>query len=710
MSYIPPKCSGIVFSFGPTGYTPPQCSDVSFDFTGFSKSTLQASIEAMQPFDYINNTYTYTKRCPSYLIGYRDKTLQILNDKCSYGGVRGITSNIIPITTTLPNIGIKATIKGLATSGLNSFIETHIYGRLLSSMKVISRSDIGLPASARALIYKGISSSFSGTHNPKSIQATVFTKQRSSSSILSDIRGFGTLGLWSSMRILHYAGLVSAIYSIEPSILKAEVNIIEINRLTGAAHGLAYNCIGAYIKRIYSDTVTAKLNPVTDTNKKLKAILKGFGESYSSIRAVAQSYHISNLKANLLSFYFSNISAGIKPIRPFSLFAKLHSWDHANLLAQITGDVYLWKLKATINVSGDISNLLATINPISGRIYGVLPTTIHAWKVVLLSSYISISPAPVLSASINPIGNCRRLLGSIKPKTIRLTTIIDVATMSSSVISGMINSLCFSTGYKTLRSYISTVYKSDLTAYVRPIIPSYNPSTLTATIGYTSYINVEDKFRLSINVSDGSFMVVDKYRFVINFLKNGSVLSAGIRGVLRSNPLRCSIVCREIPAYNFTLPTKNTEQVVHRSYDGNAIDYETVELAFNSIVKDYFYSSSGNELWKSDRLEKWSVGLKSILIENAPLRTKRILNKSTVLRNLKNFTSIDDAVKYAINYVTDRPSSCINAYVRPTGYYTSLISTITPKTFVRKESTLSAHIEAESVPIILSIGDTIIVI
>ena len=43
--------------------------------------------------------------------------------------------------------------------------------------------------------------------------------------------------------------------------------------------------------------------------------------------------------------------------------------------------------------------------------------------------------------------------------------------------------------------------------------------------------------------------------------------------------------------------------------------------AFESLVKDYYYSSDGDYAWKKDRLDRWILNVKSFL----PVREEKIL-------------------------------------------------------------------------------------
>ena len=65
-NYIPPQNTQLPFTFTASGYTPPS-GELLFKFAS-GLGNLSAAIQVMQL--YHDETYTYVKYCPRYVIGY----------------------------------------------------------------------------------------------------------------------------------------------------------------------------------------------------------------------------------------------------------------------------------------------------------------------------------------------------------------------------------------------------------------------------------------------------------------------------------------------------------------------------------------------------------------------------------------------------------------------------------------------------------------
>jgi len=121
---------------------------------------------------------------------------------------------------------------------------------------------------------------------------------------------------------------------------------------------------------------------------------------------------------------------------------------------------------------------------------------------------------------------------------------------------------------------------------------------------------------------------------------------------------------------NGTAP--NIFRAINFKYNGLIENYEMVELAFKSVVKDYIYSSAGDTAWKRARSEKWRLSVKSFVPPNLALQIERKLHKAFTLHDLSRFTDIDSAVRAAIDYVTYYPQANLSASINNIGTHGNL--------------------------------------
>ena len=86
------------------------------------------------------------------------------------------------------------------------------------------------------------------------------------------------------------------------------------------------------------------------------------------------------------------------------------------------------------------------------------------------------------------------------------------------------------------------------------------------------------------------------------------------------------------------------------------------------------------------------LDVKSMLPANVALRLKRRLHRATVLYDLRKFASIDEALRYAIAYVTEYPQANLGATIINRGTYAQLSGSIIPRYIVSSNETLTSSI------------------
>jgi hypothetical protein len=88
----------------------------------------------------------------------------------------------------------------------------------------------------------------------------------------------------------------------------------------------------------------------------------------------------------------------------------------------------------------------------------------------------------------------------------------------------------------------------------------------------------------------------------------------------------------------------------------------TVQIRFLEGVADYFYQSSANVVWKVDSEEKWVIDVKSWLEEEEFIADKKE-EKTKIVSDITQFESVDEAIRYAIDWVLAFPQRDLPAII-----------------------------------------------
>lgn len=592
---------------------------------------------------------------------------------------------------------------------LGASIDTHGPGNLFGIIKVpvvnISRL---LHAYVSSWYREDLGMILGGTHDPGNLFAKLQVTQRRSSILPALIWALHIRTLTASLNIVFPYDLQSTIGLIPPSDLSAYLKVRPYVSLPASVRGWQDSNLSANIHQIWDKFLPASVYGRTDMKKNLPAKIKGYGSEYKNLQGSIVPFYWLLLGATIRATYLTNMHAYVFAVAPKDLSSKVHAWHERFLQGILNVQNYPWNLTAQIYSTGGWCNFYASIAPRQGvNHYSNLTMSIHPWEIGILSAHVLGAAAPVLSAYINSLGYAHDLHGSIRPKMIRLTTVISIPTQIHNDLSSTINYPCFRTGYSNLLSQVYVKYKSDLYAYIKPIFYNYKPKSLSASVGYTdSYLEV-DKIKLSINIYPSEFFTEDKFKLLLKLLDAESLLTAYIRGTLRYNSISARIVGDAIPSYTFDTVLQNREIVIHKTYDGIFKTSETIEMAFKSAVKDYFYSSDGEFAWKSNRFDKWVFDIRSLLPPDISLGMIRRLHKATTIYDLKKFKSIDEAVKAAIAYVTEYPQSTLGASIVNLGTYRMLSSVINPRYTMKSKTILESTITPVGNTIFISEQETI---
>jgi len=99
-------------------------------------------------------------------------------------------------------------------------------------------------------------------------------------------------------------------------------------------------------------------------------------------------------------------------------------------------------------------------------------------------------------------------------------------------------------------------------------------------------------------------------------------------------------------------------------YNSRVLWERLVQISFFSQVYDYFYQSVSSSLWKDDDTEKWTLNVASWLEEETYLRDRTSLREK-VVGDVTEFESVDEAIRYAIDWVISFPTRDLGAQIQP---------------------------------------------
>ena len=691
--YTPPSNTQLPFTFTEGGYVAPS-GEMLFRFmtqtTGFN--SLSAAVQVMGL--YHDETYTYVKSCPKYVVGYRRGVVQIIKGPCIYGGIRdlqGIITGTDVLTGTgdlHANISIHAPrdilgfirVTKFKTVDLFAGISIHLSGNIAGSIRSWYRDNfVNLAGS----IYGWQKVDLYATilmHPPKDLQASVFVKKIDYADLNTLIYAWHIKDLQIKLNRVFPFDLSATLDTIQPVDLFAYLKVRYIVDLKGSLKGWGIKDLSATIDIIFANDLNVKICGKDDMFKNLYCRIKGKAiEIQSLLGANIRSFIGKDLNASLIATYMSNLSGYLFSVCPKDINANIYAWHVSNLQAILNGQRGPYDLLASISPNENLRFLKASIYPVFGtRILSNLPAAVHSWETRNLTVNIGLISARNLQVILTPYLYAKDLHATIYPKMIRLSTMVKVATMVHKDLSAMINSFCVFTEYKNLFASVYTTYKSDLSVFIRTLKYIYKPSNLGASVGYADTITEVDKYKINVNVLPSEMRTFDRYKISFDIFGAVKFLSAYIKGTLRNVSLGATIIAKEIVPYNFGR-IKTTEQVIHLTYSGIFKAFETVETSFKSLVNDYYYSSDGDYAWKTNRLDRWILEVKSFLPLDTSLRLKRRLHKETCLYDLTRFSTIDEAMRYAITYVTEYPQVDLCTSIYGIGRYTSLGATISPR-------------------------------
>lgn len=647
---------------------------------------------------------------------YTDLTMDLRG--CTFGWAVGdlpsfsgshLPENLLGLVHGYAERYIRSHLHGYQESYISTVISTHNPISIHSSIVPRIKVSKFLLSILHGWQIDSIGMSIKGGHSPVDIASCLRVNQTDISLVTSYLHAWHTKGLSSLLNIVFPYDLNSIIYLIEPVNLSGYLNVRYTKSLPSILMAWQNNNLSATIYQIWHKELYAKVLAHERVDYNLKSLIKGYSNAATFITGSIVPFHFVNIQAVLRATYIANIKSYLYAIQPENLHGEIHSWHERYLQVMLVGENYLWDLTASIVSRGGLNNIRANLTPVKfPMISKSITVNIHPWEIRYLGAIVTGTNVVFLPAAITPLGFSGNIHASIIPKMIRLTTVISVSTLSHSDMSAIINYPCFMTNFRDLNSIIYSKYKGDLFAYIKPTKPLFMNRSLSAKIGYTDSFLETNKLDINIKIYPNEFITENKYKLHLYLLDAELLLKASIRGTLRYNNISAYINCERIPSFNFDYPIKNREMVIHKTYDGIFKTSEVVEMAFKSIVDDYFYNSSGDFAWKRSRFDKWMLDVKSILPPNTALRLARRLHKATTLYDLREFGNIDSALKFTIAYVTEYPQASLSASIINVGRYETLGSMIYPRYVKKSVFSLTSTLTPVGQNVIISDGYNII--
>jgi hypothetical protein len=623
--YTPPLKSNIPFSFSTGGYTPPDFGNLSLNFDIKQiQSAMSNMSAAVRVFDTKQETYTYLKYCDRYIIGYTSAGVQIIQGRCYYGGIRDIAGFIRGVVYS----DLVAQINGepaIVEKDLPAYIGIHPYYML--------------PAFIRGLVTMGLSAVISG------------------------------------MTPIDLGGYLETIQPVDlPGFIKARLT----KNLPGNLHGWQTSDLNATIDRRYKADLRGVIGVIEDLIV-LPAIIRGWvREAYKDLSTFVHSFEETFLPGFIRGTEYRDLGVRLVYIQPEHLPARIHGWQAADLQGIIDGYDWPWNLTASINGVGGYANLGGYIKAMDASgVYRNLPAYLKVLRFTQdFPAEIQAYAAKDLGAFLNSGKDRSNLPAEIYPKMIRLTAVLSIITMEHSDLVGVINASCVRSTFREMSAYIRPVYMKDLPVYIKLMYPGTS-SDLGAAIGHGSEYITIDKHPIDVYVKRDGFRVEDKTIIYLNSTRSAFSLGAYIYAEPYSVSLGASINGERVRIYEFEY-WKKKERVYDLHY-GDEENFKNVDLDFETIVSEYLYSSVGNTATKAYIDEHWRTRLSSFYSPQDYEIYLTRLYKVKILFDLHRFNSIDEAIRYGIEYVTTGFRSNLSAHINCVGEIYNLPANILPK-------------------------------
>ena len=665
--YVPPGWGSIGFEFTTDGYTAPPWSEIPFEWYGAITQVFNLGASVTVDPTRTDAPYCEIKRSNQIALGFGDSGWQILKGITEYSCVYDLNAilNAIP-----PHADLGAYIFAFTT-----FTGEKDLAALLSGW---AERDLG------GIVY-GIP--------PRDIGAYIKSTIQEYADLGGYIRAWHPRDLGGVIGATHERDLPAILVTIQPKDLPAYLKAYPQEDLPAVIVGWAERDLGAFIKIDVREFANLGALIGVYVPRDLGATIKGWCyESPFDLGAFINPLDIADLPAFLFARPFGQLGAIIYGIPPRDLPAFIHGWQELDLGGIISG------------ITDRQKDLIALIAGVGGA---DLPGIIHGWQAVNLAATIFGQNALDLQAIITALGSVKDLpayifaggfanLGAIiTPRLIKLAVLMPVHTMEYLDLSAVISlQPCYNQGIADLGARMIIFQKHDLIATIYGLgALGANIRDLAAVIAVGDYIYDKDAVDdLSITFTTYAealalddlpitwfdMMVSSTDELGICFVPGGGckIPANLLTAIIGHNPnfdLAAYINGVVQAPYIFGDPIfgpwdVDTLFTAPYVYNNRVLWERLVQISFFSQVYDYFYQSVSTSLWKDDDAEKWTLNVASWLEEETYLRDRTSLREK-LINEIEEFESVDEAIRYAIDWVISFPTKDLGAQIHGTTWW-----------------------------------------
>jgi hypothetical protein len=527
----------------------------------------------------------------------------------------------------------------------------------------------------------------------KDLPAYIFAQPKEERDLGAFLRQMfaGQKNLPAFLNALTYENLPAEILPVPPKDLPGYLKVWPMEHLPGRIHGWQEADLGAFID--WNDMRQLPAQIGAHPPKDIWALIKGWvREATYDLGGIIRAFQYQGLGGIIRGTYLENLPAYLFCIEPANLNGFIHGWQEADLPASLVGVYGPYDLQAYINITGEPRDLPARVKAMKAvEVASDLTAYVNPATVLMqqadLASIIAAHVPGNLGATLIPSGAAQDLSAFIYPKMVFMTTALSVSTMEHSDLGAVINFICRGSGFKNLGASVEISYLKDLAAQITGKKIPMNQYNLGASVGYAANYVYTDRVPISLTVGTG-YRIEDKIPILLSIYKQQAYLSAAITGTYRYNDLGVTITPTWLEEYEFD--NVKTRQIVYDLNHARQVNwYEVVDLYFKSIVSEYFYVGAQNKVYKSDRTARWILELTSYVPENVALNISRKLHRVKDIYDLTKFNNLDEAIRFAIHYVTSYDYGDLQCAITPTPL------SYTPKTFNTENNGLNATISPQ---------------
>lgn len=539
-----------------------------------------------------------------------------------------------------------------------------------------------------------------------------------SGSFINDILAYirptisGHDNITSSIEPIPPLDLVATLYGYAFKDLNVEIDVVPPSSLSGVISGVPYLDLYSTISgNILTDLVSEYTVGYAD---EVDAVISGIGVDFTNITGNIHGFYAIQYPESISGYINATIRdttildssiSGVMKSDLNSIYTAVYHPD--DLPATISSSMADWLLYSTITSTGRLDNIIANVlgtlntndnltgiidgydsldllaelnSEESGYLYSnivatginnsYLYSTIDTNLSELVASYIP-NIDNVISGSIIPIPSVD-LYSSIKPKVYFIDSYIPLNLYDFDNLTVMINSdICSNKlDLSDLHVMISGQPATELVSTITSVVGQYALTVDELPLVFRKNTIIEDWMFI---ITQPPILLEDKLPIILTNAPL-SDLSAYIEGILESNDLKAQITPRYIASV-----TKDNLQL------GEWINFKTGErkvlkLFFKGNIKNFYYSALANTTYSEDVDDYLELFVESYdRIELEKSESLLYYKKSTrrhVIRNLADFKTIDDAIKFAIICSISELHSDLGAYIEAAGGLNDIQTTI----------------------------------